>query len=343
MLDPGQGRLNLAPLCDILEDPGGGLDLAQVSSPAWAERFRPHIGQEVDIGHSTSAWWLRFRLLPPSPPDGAPRPTPAWWLEIGKPGLDFIDLHIPTARGWVTKQSGAMRGPEAREVLHRTYVLDLPDDFISDGYCYLRVASNISLNFPLQLWRPDVYVAWTVADFFAFGVAYGVMLAMIVFNLFLYLSLRHRSYLLYIIYITSMLIHLSLLYGQAPAFLNLGHGLSLTLSWITVSIAWLSAGAFSRGFLETKRYSPKLDKCILLAMLVNIFLASPALHFAISVIGVIVFVGLTAYDTQQIKEMYYEGDGEEIAAKKSIMGALRLYLDFINIFIMLMQLFGERK
>ncbi len=82
---------------------------------------------------------------------------------------------------------------------------------------------------------------------------------------------------------------------------------------------------------------------ILIAALVNIFLASSALQFAISVIGVIVFVGLTAYDTQQIKEMYYEGDGNEIAAKKSIMGALRLYLDFINIFIMLMQLFGERK
>ena len=82
---------------------------------------------------------------------------------------------------------------------------------------------------------------------------------------------------------------------------------------------------------------------ILIAMVVNIFLASSALQFAISVIGVVVFVGLTAYDTQQIKEMYYEGDGHEIAAKKSIMGALRLYLDFINIFIMLMQLFGERK
>jgi hypothetical protein len=82
---------------------------------------------------------------------------------------------------------------------------------------------------------------------------------------------------------------------------------------------------------------------ILVAGLVNLFVQSSALHFAISVIGVIVFVGLTAYDTQRIKEVYFEADGEEIAAKKSIMGALTLYLDFINIFIMLMQLFGDRK
>jgi hypothetical protein len=82
---------------------------------------------------------------------------------------------------------------------------------------------------------------------------------------------------------------------------------------------------------------------ILIAMVVNIFLASPALYFAISVIGVLVFVGLTAYDTQQIKEMYWEADGAEIAAKKSVMGALRLYLDFINLFIMLLRLFGTQR
>ena len=82
---------------------------------------------------------------------------------------------------------------------------------------------------------------------------------------------------------------------------------------------------------------------VLLAALVNIFLASSALQFAISVIGVIVFVGLTAYDTQRIKEVYYEADGAEVAAKKSIMGALSLYLDFINLFVMLMQLLGVRR
>ncbi|MGH7117163.1 MAG: Bax inhibitor-1/YccA family protein, partial [Stellaceae bacterium] len=82
---------------------------------------------------------------------------------------------------------------------------------------------------------------------------------------------------------------------------------------------------------------------IIIAAVVNMFIASSALQFAISVIGVIVFTGLTAWDTQQIKEMYYEGDGAEIASKKAVMGALRLYLDFINLFMMLMQLMGTRR
>ncbi|MBI2236497.1 MAG: Bax inhibitor-1/YccA family protein [Magnetospirillum sp.] len=82
---------------------------------------------------------------------------------------------------------------------------------------------------------------------------------------------------------------------------------------------------------------------LIIASVVNIFLQSSALHFAMSVIGVLVFAGLTAYDTQKIKELYWEADGAEVAAKKSILGALTLYMDFINIFIFLMQLMGIRR
>lgn len=82
---------------------------------------------------------------------------------------------------------------------------------------------------------------------------------------------------------------------------------------------------------------------IILASLVNLFLGSTGLQFAISVIGVLVFAGLTAYDTQQIKEMYYAGDDGTVAGRKAVMGALRLYLDFINLFMMLLSLFGDRR
>jgi FtsH-binding integral membrane protein len=82
---------------------------------------------------------------------------------------------------------------------------------------------------------------------------------------------------------------------------------------------------------------------IILASLINIFLQSSALQFAISAIGVLVFAGLTAYDTQNIKEMYYEGDSSDTYGRKAIMGALRLYLDFINMFMFLLQFLGNRN
>jgi hypothetical protein len=83
---------------------------------------------------------------------------------------------------------------------------------------------------------------------------------------------------------------------------------------------------------------------IILAGLVNLFLQSSALQFAISVIGVLVFAGLTAYDTQRIKDGYHEVAGNVAAASKAaIMGALNLYLDFVNMFVMMLQLFGNRE
>jgi len=82
---------------------------------------------------------------------------------------------------------------------------------------------------------------------------------------------------------------------------------------------------------------------IIVASLVNLFIQSSMMHWVISVIGVLVFTGLTAYDTQKIKEMYLVSDGQVVMGKKAIMGALRLYLDFINLFIMLLHLFGNRE
>jgi len=136
-------------------------------------------------------------------------------------------------------------------------------------------------------------------------------------------------------------------------------GLSLAsvfLVFTGVSIArvfFITAGTF--GAMSLYGYTTRRDLSqfgsflfmgligIIIAGLVNIFIGSTALQFAISVIGVIVFTGLTAWDTQQIKEMYYEGDDYETGSKKAIMGALRLYLDFINLFMMLMQLLGTRR
>jgi FtsH-binding integral membrane protein len=82
---------------------------------------------------------------------------------------------------------------------------------------------------------------------------------------------------------------------------------------------------------------------IIIASLVNIFLKSSGLDWMISVIGVLVFVGLTAYDTQKVKEFYDVNDDGTVAGRKAVMGALTLYLDFINLFLMLLRLFGDRR
>jgi FtsH-binding integral membrane protein len=82
---------------------------------------------------------------------------------------------------------------------------------------------------------------------------------------------------------------------------------------------------------------------IILAMIVNMFLKSTGLDFAISAIGVLIFAGLTAWDTQRIKEMYSVQDDGTVAGRKAVMGALALYLDFINLFLFLLRFMGARR
>jgi FtsH-binding integral membrane protein len=134
----------------------------------------------------------------------------------------------------------------------------------------------------------------------------------------------------------------------------------LSLSYVLLTYTGVSVvrtfliTAISFGSLSLYGYTTKRDLSgfgsfllmglvgIILAMVVNWFLQSSALHFAISVIGLLVFAGLTAYDTQDIKRIYYAGDTRETAEKKAVMGALRLYLDFINMFLFLLQFLGNR-
>ena len=124
-------------------------------------------------------------------------------------------------------------------------------------------------------------------------------------------------------------------------------GMSVTRVFFICSATF---GAMSIYGYTTKRDLTKLGSFlmmgligIIIASLVNIFMKSSMMYFVISILGVLIFVGLTAYDTQKIKNMYAASDTGEIMGKKAVMGALTLYLDFINLFIMLLRLFGQRR
>ena len=118
-------------------------------------------------------------------------------------------------------------------------------------------------------------------------------------------------------------------------------------------VFFITAGTF--GAMSIYGYTTKKDLTklgsflimglfgIIIASIVNIFMKSSMMYFVISILGVLIFVGLTAYDTQKIKNMYTASDSGELMGKKAVMGALTLYLDFINLFIMLLRLFGQRR
>jgi FtsH-binding integral membrane protein len=131
---------------------------------------------------------------------------------------------------------------------------------------------------------------------------------------------------------------------------------SVFLTYTHTSIArvfFISAASF--GALSLYGYTTQRDLSafgsflimglfgLIIAMLVNVFLQSSGLEFVISVVGVLVFAGLTAWDTQRIKEMYDRNDDGTIVGRKAVMGALSLYLDFINLFMFLLRFLGDRR
>ncbi len=171
-----------------------------------------------------------------------------------------------------------------------------------------------------------------------------VMLAPLAFVLFLSFGLHRMSFM------TAQAVFWAF---AAAMGLSLSYIFAVYTGGSIARVFFITAGAFAG--LSLFGYTTKKDLSgwgsflimglfgIIIAMIVNWFLASPALMFAISVIGVLVFAGLTAYDTQNIKNEYSEHHDHETAGKLAISGALRLYLDFINLFIMLLHLFGNRN
>ncbi len=195
-------------------------------------------------------------------------------------------------------------------------------------------------------------VAFTVSNvpalmnlFFGTPLSWVVMLAPLGFVLFFSYKLNSisaataRSYL----WIYSSLMGLSL-----STLLVIYTGASVTrVFFITASVF----GAMSLYGYTTKKDLTGIGSFLIMgliglviASLVNIFLKSSALDFALSVIGTLIFIGLTAYDTQRIKQTYYQFAGNaEMTSKMAILGALNLYMDFINLFIMLLRFMGERR
>jgi FtsH-binding integral membrane protein len=124
-------------------------------------------------------------------------------------------------------------------------------------------------------------------------------------------------------------------------------GTSIATTFFAVSVAFLSLSLY--GYTTNRDLSGFGTFLImgvvglLVAMLINVFLQSPAMQLAISAIGVLLFAGLTAYDTQKIKSMYAHVAGTDMMGKVVIMGALNLYLDFVNMFTFLLQFMGDRR
>ncbi len=257
----GRTRVDLARLVQVLEDPDRTLTLDEVRSRASAFRFAPATGAaDFNFGYTDSAYWLRFALAASADVDLR--------LEVAFPSLDEVEFHAPQPDGTYTSVvTGDLRPLASRVVTHRHFVFPIELEAGQEATYYLRVASQGSLTVPLTLWPAEAFHDRDRPAHMALAAYFGMLLALALYNLFIWFSLRDPSYLAYVAFALAMALGQASLTGIGNAY--------LWTNWIAWGHVALPAGfaatgffgsLFTRRFLATPARAPLLDRVIVAHM-----------------------------------------------------------------------------
>ncbi|WJM90725.1 7TM diverse intracellular signaling domain-containing protein [Pseudomonas brenneri] len=255
--------LPLGRVMQVLEDPSGSVTLADARSAALADRYTRHDKDTLNAGYSRSAFWLKVDLhyLPKDP-----KALRTWLLELAYPPLDHLELYVPDDTGAyrLAGRTGDALPFASREIRQNNYLFNVDFKAGEQKTLYLRLQSEGSIQAPLTLWSSTAYLEDQPLRLYVLGLIYGVLLGMLVYNLFIYLSVRDTSYLYYILYIAS--------FGMYQLSVN---GAAVEYFWpdnpwwanaatpLLIGASALFGSLFARSFLHTALYSRWLDRLLL--------------------------------------------------------------------------------
>lgn len=250
----------------VFEDVRGDASIDDVSSQAVQGSFRLHDKPVLNAGYSRSVFWLRLDLqYLPRQEQGAR----SWLLELAYPPLDHLELYLPDDSGSFTlaQRTGDALPFDSRQIRQNNYLFELSLEPGQTKRIYLRLESQGSIQAPLTLWSPNAYLEEQPGRIYVLGIIYGVLLVMLVYNLFIFLSVRDTSYLYYILYIAS--------FGLYQISVN-GAGIEYFWPdspwWANAATPFLIGSAalfgcqFARSFLHTAEHSLWVDRLLLVLM-----------------------------------------------------------------------------
>jgi len=282
VIEPSVSSYQLADHVDVLEDPACALTIQDIASGTYDDKFRPAANQRSDaaesalnFGYTTSAYWLRLRL------DAPPSFSEKMLLEVAFPSLDHVELYTPAPHGWHLREAGDLVPFAERPVANRNFVFPV---LLSAGQqtLYLRVQSSGTLTIPLQLWQPGEFNQHNQEAYVALALYFGMLLALMAYNLLLYFSLRERAYLIYVCFAASLAVGLLSLSGLGNQYLW-----PSWTAWGNVALPFGFAAAglfgtlFTRVFLNTRKTSPRHDRVLVIlgAVFILLGLASITLPY----------------------------------------------------------------
>ncbi|CAM3700145.1 Signal transduction histidine-protein kinase BarA [Pseudomonas reidholzensis] len=265
--DDATRRLPLGKVMQVFEDRSANASIAEVSSAEFAKRFQSHHDDVLNAGYSNSVFWLRIDLRYLAPTGGAPRP---WLLELAYPPLDHLELYLADGQGGyrLAQRTGDALPYASRQILQNNYLFELPLQPGQPTTAYLRLHSQGSVQAPLTLWSVNAYMEDQPTRLYVLGMIYGVLLVMLVYNLFIYLSVRDVSYLYYILYIASFGLYQVSVNGAGVAYFWPDSPWWANASTpLFIGAAGLFGCQFARHFLRLGRLSPGFDRLLQVLML----------------------------------------------------------------------------
>lgn len=272
LLQPSNDPLNLTPYWDVLEDPDQRWSIDDVRSATFAQRFT-HSGQDADsmnLGLRDSAIWLRITFANQGDADQDRL------LEIPFPLLQYVDLYVPAGGSYARMATGYARPFSSRPTNHRHFVFPVRLPANSEATYFLRIASSTTLDIRAMLWEPEVFRHQSLREYVGQSLYFGMLLALGLYNLLLFITLRDRTFLYYVMFAAASGLAIGGYNGMGYQFLwPESPGWARISSMVGFSAAsGISLLLFQRRLLSTAETVPRLDRVI------KVFIALNALQIA---------------------------------------------------------------
>ncbi len=266
-VDGESGRYELHSQMELLEDKDHQWDIEKVSQPPLNAQFIESGKGVPSYGYTSAVYWVRFEVHNTTSEEN-------WLLEVPYPPHDAITLYTEENGSFTSNETGDLLPFVERDVEHRNFVYQLSLEEDSSQTFYVRFESEGSMQLPLTLWSEEQFLQKSQHEYLLLGLYYGIGFVMILYNLFLFFSLRLRSYLWYVLFIFSLLfVHFTL------------NGLAFQYVWpelpwwnhraivFFMAVANGTALLFSRSFLNLRLHIPKLDSMFKWFVLFQFFIA----------------------------------------------------------------------
>jgi len=295
VLSDKTGEYSIGTYLEILEDKTGKLTFEEISSDKYKDSFVRSKVKTPSFGFSKSVYWVRFSIKNES------KSTTEWYLEHDYPPMDQLTFYSKSINGnWSERTTGDTFPFLQRDIPYRNYIfiLKIPESSVATYYLKLKAESSIII--PLTIWNTKNFLFKVNTENYIYGIYYGIMLVMVLYNFLLFLFIRDISYLYYIIYTSSIgLFNLSMM-GTAFEYLW-----SDSSYFANLSVLYFACGVeigliqFTRNFLKVDRYSKFLNIGLLIMIYIHIsfLILIPILPYKITVTSISGLVTLISFLT----------------------------------------------